>query len=141
MKCQAPNPSISEAQLVRLVREGHIAAFAELFELHKSSIYALCLGSTDVVAEAEELLHAIFLDAFRTVTSSPVYSGFAKVLYSAADNRIQMHERNVYLAAPFLDHLVELAGHPVAAPKTAPRFCWVRERMRSARAILSSQHA
>ena len=80
MKCQAPNPSISEAQLVRLVREGHIAAFAELFELHKSSIYALCLGSTDVVAEAEELLHAIFLDAFRTVTSSPVYSGFAEVL-------------------------------------------------------------
>jgi len=141
MTTETLNLSISEAELTRLAQQGHLGAYAALFDLHKSSVYSLCLRSAGSVADAEQLIQAIFLDVFRGLAASPSDAAFSELLYRAADSRIEMRERKNHLAAPFLDHLVELAGEPVLAPRSAPRFAWMRERMRSARAILSSQHA
>ncbi len=141
MKTATPNLSISETELTRLARQGHIGAFATLFDLHKASIYSLCRRSTSSVADSEQLIQAIFLDVFRGLASSPDHGSFSELLYRAAESRIEMHERKNHLTAHFLDHLMELAGQPVMAPRPAPRFAWMRDRMRTARAILSNQHA
>jgi DNA-directed RNA polymerase specialized sigma24 family protein len=141
MKDRAVNLSTSEAELMRLAREGHIGAFAALFELHKSSVYSVCRRSTDTVAEAEDLIQAIFLDVFRNFGASTAGVGFAELLYRAADVRIQMHERTSPLAGPALDRLVRLAVEPISAPRSVSRFWSVWDRMRSARANLLNQHA
>jgi len=141
MKIETLNLSLSEAELTRLAQEGHIGAFATLFDLHKSSVYSLCRRCTDGVADAEQLIQAIFLDVFRSLASDPDNTSFSELLYRAAEIRIEMRERKNHLTTPFLDHLMKLAGEPVTAPRSAPRFAWMRDRMRSARAILTNQHA
>ncbi|MGA9474810.1 MAG: sigma factor [Terriglobales bacterium] len=151
MRNESSNLSISEAELTRLAQKGHIGAFATLFDLHKSSVYSLCRHSTNSIAEAEQLIQAVFLDAFRRLASSPAGASFSELLYRAAENRIEMRERKNHLTASFVDHLMALATEPVTAPPAAARFAWIgfaltpfawmRDRMRSARAILSNQHA
>ncbi len=134
MRSETINLSMSEAELVRLAREGHIGAFATLFELHKTSVYSLCRESISSVADAEEMIQDIFLDVFRTLAACPDGANFSEMLYRAADSRIQMHERTAHLSAPFLDHLVALAGEPVVAPRSPGRFARIRAQLRSARA-------
>jgi len=135
------NLFISETSLTRLAHQGHIAAFSTLFDLHKATVYSLCLRSTESMSEAEEMLQQIFVDAFRAVAGSSSTAAFSELLYRVADNRIQMYERKLHLAGPFLDHLVELAGEPVGDCRPTPRFGGMLARWRSARARLSSQQA
>jgi DNA-directed RNA polymerase specialized sigma24 family protein len=141
MRNETSTLSISEAELMHLAQKGHIGAFATLFGLHKSSVYSLCRRSTNGVVEAEELIQAVFLDVFRSLDLSPRGASFSELLYRSAESRIEMRERKKHLTAPFLDHLMELAAQPVHAPHSAPRFARMRDSMRSARAILSNQHA
>ncbi|HVM93057.1 MAG TPA: hypothetical protein VMT67_09620 [Terriglobales bacterium] len=135
------NLCTSEATLTRLAQEGHIAAFSTLFDLHKATIYSLCLRSTETPAEAEQMLHSIFGDAFRAIAVPGDSGAFSELLYRAADIRIQMYERQHHLAGPYLDHLVQLAAEPIAATRSGSRIGGMIARWRGARARLSGQHA
>jgi DNA-directed RNA polymerase specialized sigma24 family protein len=115
MRTETSTLSISESELRRLAQKGHISAFATLFDLHKSSVYSLCRHSTKSVADAEQLIQAIFLDVFRGLSSSSSDASFSDLLYRAAESRIEIRERKNHLTAPFLDHLMELAGKPLTA--------------------------
>ena len=130
----------SEAALTRLAQQGHIAAFATLFDLHKATIYSLCLRSTETPRQAEEMLHQIFGDVFRSLAACRD-AAFSELLYRAADNRIQMYERKLHLAGPHLDHLVQLAAEPVDTGRATSRFGAMLSKLRGARTRFSNQHA
>lgn len=135
MRNETTNLSMSEAELARLAHDGHIGAFAALFDLHKASLYSLCRQTTGSVFGAEALIQDIFLDVFRALAACSSGVNFSELLYRAADNRIQVQERTALLSAPFLDHLVELAADPVTSPKPSARFARIRARLRSERAV------
>jgi len=135
------NLSISESELTRLAQKGHLAAFATLFDLHKANIYSLCLRATENAAEAEEMIHQIFVDAFRIVAATRDDVIFSELLYRATDNRIQMYERKHHLAGAFLDHLVGLAAEPIGGSRPTSVLGGMIAKWRGARARLSSLHA
>jgi DNA-directed RNA polymerase specialized sigma24 family protein len=141
MRNETVHLAASEAALVRLVREGHISAFAALFDLHKANIYSLCLRATADADDAEQLVQAIFLDVFRMVTACSDATAFSELLYRTTDSRIQMREHSAHLSAPSLDHLVELAAERDSLPPGVSRFSRMRAIMRNARGSLSDQQA
>ncbi|MGA7687197.1 MAG: hypothetical protein WCC32_13065 [Terriglobales bacterium] len=130
------NVSASEAELVHLVQQGDISAFAVLFDSHKATVYSLCQQSALSAPDAEQLTQDIFLDAFRNLAACPKDeledASFLDRLHSSAVNRIQMYERRMRLSAPFLDHLVKLAVEPVEPHRAA--FADNRARSRNNRA-------
>jgi DNA-directed RNA polymerase specialized sigma24 family protein len=117
------NISASEAEIARLVQQGHLGAFASLFDSHKATVYSLCQQSAFSAPDAEQLTQDIFLDAFRNLAACPTDdlgdTSFLARLHSSAVNRIQIYERRMRLSAPFLDHLVKLAVEPIE-PRRAP---------------------
>ena len=116
--------SSSEAELARLVQQGHLGAFAALFDSHKATVYSLCQQSAFSAQDAEQLTQDIFLDAFRNLAACPKDelsdASFLARLHSSSVNRIQMYERRMRLSAPFLDHLVTLAVEPIEPHRAPP---------------------
>src|SRR6185312_6454166 len=55
----------SDAELVRLIREGDQAAFRELVNRHGESLYGLACSVMGSTADAEDILQETFLGAFR----------------------------------------------------------------------------
>jgi DNA-directed RNA polymerase specialized sigma24 family protein len=129
----------NQAELAHLAQQGQVGAFSALFDLHKATVYPLCLRSTGSVAEAEQLTHDIFLDAFRNLATCSEGRDFSTLVNHAAVNRLQMRERKMHLTAPFIDHLVTLAAEPVDSHRAPTRFAYLRAQMRHARGYLSNQ--
>ena len=50
-----------KTELAHLAQLGHVGAFSALFELHKATVYSLCLRTTNSVPDAEQLTQDIFL--------------------------------------------------------------------------------
>lgn len=134
-----PPAQASQAELTHLVQQGHLGAFSALFDLHKATVYPLCLRATDNVPEAEQLTHDIFLDAFRNLTTCSEERDFSMLVNHAAVNRLQMRERKMHLTTPFIDHLVTLAAQPVGSHRAPALFAHLRAQMRHARGYLSNQ--
>jgi DNA-directed RNA polymerase specialized sigma24 family protein len=131
---------MSETELACLAEQGHVTAFAALFDFHKAAVYSLCLQTTNSVPDAEGLTCDIFLDVFRNLGTclkddkeKTEGTDFSARLHSAAVNRLQMHERRMRVSASFLDQLVELAVEPVSSHRAPTRFARMRARIRDAR--------
>lgn len=67
--------------------------FAELYEQHHRRIYALCLRMTRNTAEAEDLMHDVFMQVFRCIDTYRGESSFATWLHRVAVNQVLMHFR------------------------------------------------
>jgi RNA polymerase sigma-70 factor (ECF subfamily) len=107
-------PPKSDAELVRLAREGNEDAFAALYSAHKTKVYSICLRMTSNTAEAEDLTQAAFLQVFRKLESFRGDSALSTWLYRVAVNTVLMHFRKKGLRQVSLD---EPANRETGAPK------------------------
>lgn len=129
---------ITETELAHLAQLGHVGAFSALFDLHKATVYSLCLRTTNSVPDAEQLTQDIFLHVFRNLGACPEGMNFSAWVHDATAKRLQPYERKMHLSASFVDHLVSLAAEPVGSHRAPVRFARIRARVRDARASLSN---
>ena len=92
-KLNLTDPRGSDANLVRLAREGEHAAFSALFEAHKTRVYSLCLGMTGDLAQAEWLTQQVFLQAFRRLASFHDEVALSTWLIKVTAAHVLMHLR------------------------------------------------
>lgn len=82
-----------ESRLIARAQRGEGQAFAELFDIHKRSVYSLCLRITDSGTEAEDMTKEIFLEVFREIFAFQNELMFSTRLYqltaSAMSLRLQ----------------------------------------------------
>ena len=107
-------PPKSDAELVRLAREGNEDAFAALYAAHRTKVYSICLRMTSNTAEAEDLTQTAFLQVFRKLESFRGDSALSTWLYRVAVNTVLMHFRKRGLRQVSLD---EPAHRETGAPK------------------------
>lgn len=81
------NP-MSEADLVRDAQRGDTAAFEELYRLHVSKIYGLCLRMCSNPAKAEDLTQEAFVRAWQKLGSFRRQSSFSTWLHRLAVNLV-----------------------------------------------------
>jgi|KBSMisStaDraftv2_1062788.scaffolds.fasta_scaffold374527_1 RNA polymerase sigma-70 factor (ECF subfamily) len=93
----------SHSDLVKRAQQGDADAFARIFQLHKSNVYAICLRMTSNTAEAEDLAQDAFLQVFRKLATFRGESAFSTWLYRVAVNTVLMHFRKRELQQISLD--------------------------------------
>lgn len=96
----------SDAELLRLAREGNEDAFATLFNANKAKVYSLCLRMTSNTAEAEDLTQDAFFQVFRKLGSFRGDSALSTWLYRVAVNTVLMHFRKKGMRHVSLDEPV-----------------------------------
>lgn len=104
----------ADTELVRRARGGDEAAFAELFNAHKTKIHSLCLRMTNNAAEAEDLTQDAFLQVFRKLDTFRGDSALSTWLYRVAVNTVLMRFRKKGLRQVSLE---EPANREADAPK------------------------
>jgi len=108
----------SEAEAIRLAREGDPHAFELLYKLHSPLVYGLCLRIASNPAEAEDLTQEAFLQIFRKIQSFRRESKFSTWLYRLAINVVLKRRRNSRYPEISLDATVETEGNPQAPHRT-----------------------
>ncbi len=93
----------SNDEVLRRAQAGDPAAFAELFQSHKSRVYFICLRMTKNVAEAEDLTQDAFMQVFRKLGDFRGDSAFSTWLHRVAVNTVLMHFRKKSLPQLSLD--------------------------------------
>ncbi len=93
----------SDAELIRMAKEGNPDAFAALFNAHKAKVYSICLRMTGNMAEAEDLTQDAFLQVFRKLASFRGDSALSTWLYRVTVNTVLMHFRKKGLHQVSLD--------------------------------------
>jgi RNA polymerase sigma-70 factor (ECF subfamily) len=88
------NDPMSEADLVRAAQGGDTAAFEELYRLHASRVYGLCLRMCANPAKAEDLTQEAFVRAWRKLGSFRRRSGFGTWLHRLTVNLVIGHLRS-----------------------------------------------
>ena len=78
--------SSPEFELVRLAKDGDLAAFEELFRRHQGRIYALCLRMVADPGRAEDLTQDAFVRAWQKLGSFRARSAFGTWLHRLAVN-------------------------------------------------------
>lgn len=93
----------AQNDLIKRAQRGEEAAFAELFEIHKRRVYAICLRVTRSTADAEDLTQEAFLKVFRGIASFRGESTFSTWLHRLVVNEVLMHIRKKRLPQVSLD--------------------------------------
>lgn len=104
----------SQNDLIKRAQRGEEAAFAELFEMHKRRVYAICLRVTRSVADAEDLTQEAFLKVFRGIASFRGESTFSTWLHRLVVNEVLMHIRKKRLPQVSLDEPSTTRGDSAA---------------------------
>ncbi len=86
-------PSISDYQLAQQAGQGEMEAFGELYQRYHRRVYSLCLRMTRNHAEAEDLTHDTFIQAFRHLASFRGEAAFTTWLHRLTVNQVLMHFR------------------------------------------------
>lgn len=102
----------SDAELIRMAKEGNPDAFALLFNTHKAKVYSICLRMTGNTAEAEDLTQDAFLQVFRKLASFRGDSALSTWLYRVTVNTVLMHFRKKGLRQISLDEPINRAAGP-----------------------------
>ena len=124
-----------ERQLISRAIKGEESAFAELFEIHKNHIYALCLRMTANVVEAEDLTQEAFIQVFRKLATFRNESALSTWIYRIAVNTVLMHLRKERLRQVSLDQRMssnemkqelDLSHHDERLLRTVDRLALIR---------------
>jgi len=86
---------VSENDAIRLAQEGDPEAFKELYHLHSSRIYKLCLHMVKNSTEAEDLTQKAFLQTFRKIKTFRGDACFSTWLHRLTVNVVLMHFRKM----------------------------------------------
>ena len=84
---------LTEAEAIRLAKDGDTIAFEYLYQAHCRRVYGLCLLMIKNPAEAEDLTQQAFLQVFRKIGTFRGDSGFSTWLYRVTANTVLMHLR------------------------------------------------
>ncbi|HEX3596447.1 MAG TPA: sigma-70 family RNA polymerase sigma factor, partial [Polyangiaceae bacterium] len=68
----------SDAELVARMRAGERAAFGALYDRHAAALYAVALRMLGTAAEAQDLLHDVFLEAWEHAGEYDAAKGAAR---------------------------------------------------------------
>ena len=82
-----------EAETIRQAQRGDADAFEQLYRLHSSRVFALCLRMLKNSAEAEDLTQQTFLTVFRAIRTFRGQSAFSSWLHRVTMNCVLMHLR------------------------------------------------
>ena len=82
-----------EAETIRQAQQGDAAAFEQLYRLHSSRVFALCLRMLKNTAEAEDLTQQTFLTVFRAIRTFRGQCAFSSWLHRVTMNCVLMHLR------------------------------------------------
>jgi len=85
----------SDYELTQAIAGGAISGIGDLYERHKTKVYALCLRMTGNVSEAEDLTQEIFLNLVGKAGSFRGESQFSTWLYRLTTNHVLMHFRSL----------------------------------------------
>ncbi len=97
----------NEAEAIQQAKQGHGAAFAFLYHLHKRRVYSLCLRMTGNTAEAEDLAQEAFLQLFRKIATFRGESAFSTWLHRLSVNVVLMHLRRKGLPEVSLEETMQ----------------------------------
>jgi RNA polymerase sigma-70 factor (ECF subfamily) len=82
-----------EAEAIRRAQQGDAEAFEQLYRLHSSRVFALCLRMLKHTAEAEDLTQQTFLTVFRAIRTFRGQCAFSSWLHRVTMNCVLMHLR------------------------------------------------
>jgi RNA polymerase sigma-70 factor (ECF subfamily) len=82
-----------EAETIRRAQQGDADAFEQLYRLHCSRVFALCLRMLRHTAEAEDLTQQTFLTVFRAIGAFRGQCAFSSWLHRVTMNCVLMHLR------------------------------------------------
>lgn len=82
-----------EAETIRRAQQGDADAFEQLYRLHSSRVFALCLRMLRHTAEAEDLTQQTFLTVFRAIRTFRGQCAFSSWLHRVTMNCVLMHLR------------------------------------------------
>jgi RNA polymerase sigma-70 factor (ECF subfamily) len=85
----------SDYELTQAIASGATAGIGDLYERHKTRVYALCLRMTGNTSEAEDLTQEVFIQLLGKVGSFRGESQFSSWLYRFTTNYVLMHFRRV----------------------------------------------
>jgi len=99
----------TDYELTQAIARGATAGIGDLYERHRTRVYAVCLRMTGNTTEAEDLTQEIFIQLLGKVGSFRGQSQFSSWLYRFTTNYVLMHfrratrrrERFPYLADEF----------------------------------------
>jgi RNA polymerase sigma-70 factor (ECF subfamily) len=94
---------MSEADAIRLAKQGNAGAFERIYRLHNRRVYALCMRMVGNTAEAEDLTQDAFLQLFRKIGTFRGESAFSTWLHRLAVNVVLMKLRKKTLVETSLD--------------------------------------
>lgn len=90
---QARVSNSQEAEAIRQAQQGDGDAFEQLYRLHSSRVFALCLRMLKNFAEAEDLTQQTFLTVFRAIRTFRSQCAFSSWLHRVTKNCVLMHLR------------------------------------------------
>lgn len=107
--------SNSEAETIRQAQRGDADAFEQLYHLHSSRVFALCLRMLKNTAEAEDLTQQTFLTVFRAIRTFRSQCAFSSWLHRVTINCVLMHLRKKVSDQVSLEEIIQIgeeSGRP-----------------------------
>ena len=104
---QSETDDVTEAEAIRLAREGNAEAFERLYRLHSRRVFTLCVRMLENLADAEDLTQETFLTVFRRINTFRGESGFSTWLHRVTVNVVLMHVRKKTVAQIPLEEITE----------------------------------
>jgi RNA polymerase sigma-70 factor (ECF subfamily) len=131
---------LSEKQLVQLAQTGDKQAFAQLYEIHKRRVYAICLRITRDTAEAEDCAQEAFLQCFLRLSTFRGDAALSTWLYRLTVNVVLMRLRATRVRPISLDTIGTLEDSGESAilnlcPVEDPRLTGTADRIALHRAL------
>jgi RNA polymerase sigma-70 factor, ECF subfamily len=111
---QAELRELTDADVVRLARQGDADAFERIYRLHSRKVYTLCLRMVGDRTEAEDLTQDVFLQLFRKINTFRGESAFSTWLHRMAVNIVLMRFRKKNLADKSLESIMNPDGESSA---------------------------
>lgn len=97
-----------EAETIRQAQRGDADAFEQLYRLHSSRVFALCLRMLKHTAEAEDLTQQTFLTVFRGIRTFRGQCAFSSWLHRVTMNCVLMHLRKKVSHQVSLEEIVQI---------------------------------
>jgi len=85
--------SFTDLELAAQLAAGDVAAFEQLYELHRRQVYSLCLRMLGNMTDAKDMTPEVFLQVFRKIGTFRGEAAFTTRLYRLVMNQVLMHWR------------------------------------------------